>query len=258
MLGQTNVCMFVCRYLLVCFAGWGLSWTVEGWSAFDPWEWNAFPFVALQFLTGLPQHMSMMGLFLLSKLPRLPHLTSPSSFPARPVPKATGIPGGHQWSSFRGKACWLLGGPLCTGSKGRRQCLINWLGVLVRVQEFAEGGDRKVGMRDELRGMDGWMDGRDDRGGLTVRQWRFIDLCLRFIFVWFTLVLGGREWRSVFLCCFLWLLMFSTLLRVSSVSVFQKSPILCWFQSIFITSEQIYFHSTPFTLRHTPYRLIIK
>lgn len=57
---------WVSVYLLVCFRGRGIGWTVEGWSTSDPWEWNAFPFVALQFLTGLPQHMSMMGLFLLS------------------------------------------------------------------------------------------------------------------------------------------------------------------------------------------------
>lgn len=144
--------MCACLSELVCFRGWGLGWAVEGWSASDPWEWNAFPFVALQFLTGLPQHMSMMGLFLLSSFPD-PHPSQ--SNPVLPVPKAIGIPGGHQWSSFRGKARWLLGGLLCAGSKGRRQCLINWLGVLGRVQEFAAGGDGKVGMRDELRGMEG-------------------------------------------------------------------------------------------------------
>lgn len=176
----------VCNCLCVSEGG-VLGWTVEGWSASNPWEWNAFPFVALQFLTGLPQHMSMMGLFLLSSFPD-PLLSNP----VLPVPKAIGIPGGHQWSSFRGKARWLLGGLLCTGSKGRRQCLINWLGVLGRVEEFAEGGDRKVGMRDELRGM----EGRDNRERLMVHQWRFINLCLRFISVWFTLLLGRRElWR---------------------------------------------------------------
>lgn len=178
---------WVSVYLLVCFRGRGIGWTVEGWSTSDPWEWNAFPFVALQFLTGLPQHMSMMGLFLLSTFSDPP----PPSNPVLPVPKAIGIPGGHQWSSFRGKACWLLGGLLCTGSKGRRQCLINWLGVLGRVQEFAEGGDGKVGMRDELGGM----EGRDDRGRFTVHQWRFTNLRLRFISVWFTMLLGRRDLR---------------------------------------------------------------
>ncbi len=133
--GKTNECVRACVCVFVCFRERGLGWTVEGWSASDPWEWNAFPFVALQFLTGLPQHMSMMGLFLLSSFP-----ATPPSNPVLPVPKAIGIPGGHQWSSFRGKARWLLGGLLCTDSKGRRQCLINWLGVLGRVQEFAEGG----------------------------------------------------------------------------------------------------------------------
>lgn len=118
-----------------------------------PWEWNAFPFVALQFLTVLPQHMSMMGLVLLSCFPHPPF--SIQSNLVLPFPKATGIPGGHQWSSFRGKPCWLLGGLLCTGSRGRRQCLINWLGVLGRVQEFAEGGDGEVGMRDALGGLEG-------------------------------------------------------------------------------------------------------
>lgn len=93
-----------------------------------------------------------------------------------PFPKATGIPGGHQWSSFRGKPCWLLGGLLCTGSRGRRQCLINWLGVLGRVQEFAEGGDGEVGMRDELGG--------GDRGRFPVHQGWFIQP--QIMSVWFT------------------------------------------------------------------------
>lgn len=87
-----------------------------------------------------------------------PHPPPPFSIQSNlvlPFPKATGIPGGHQWSGFRGKPCWLLGGLLCTGSRGRRQCLINWLGVLGRVQEFVEGGEGEVGMRDELGGLGG-------------------------------------------------------------------------------------------------------
>ena len=134
------VCVCDCVILFVCCAGRASGRTVEGWSASDPWEWNAFPFVALQFLTGLPQHMSMMGLFLLSSFPDPTSAPSSHSYSVLPVPKAIGIPGGHQWSSFRGEACWLLGGLLCRGSEGRRQCLINWLGVLGRVQEFAAGG----------------------------------------------------------------------------------------------------------------------
>lgn len=116
-----------------------------------------FLFVSLQILTVLPQHMNVMGLVLLSGF----QTPTSQSNPVLPVPKATGIPGGHQWSGFRGRPCRLLGGLLCTGSRGRRQCLINWLGVLGRVQEFAEGGDEEEGMRDELGGLKG--AGRQDR-----------------------------------------------------------------------------------------------
>ncbi|KAG7229221.1 hypothetical protein INR49_013013 [Caranx melampygus] len=51
------------------------------------------------------------------QLPRPPALL-PHSSPPLTVPKAIGIPGGHQRSSFRRKACWLLGGLLCRSSKG--------------------------------------------------------------------------------------------------------------------------------------------
>lgn len=185
--------------MCVCFSsqgGQGLGWTVEGWSASDPWEWNAFPFVALQFLTGLLQHMSMMGLFLLFSFPD-PQPSSPHSSPPLTVPKAIGIPGGHQRSSFRRKACWLLGGLLCRSSKGRRQCLINWLGVLGRVQEFAEGGDRKSG--DE-----GWAerDGGAERAGQSHSppmeiHWPLSQIYFRLIYIparrASVVVMGGKD-----------------------------------------------------------------
>lgn len=138
-------------YTCLCRSEGGPYKWPEAGGASDPWEWNAFPFVSLQMLTVLLQHMRMMGLVLLSSF----QTPTSQSNPVLPVPKATGIPGGHQWSGFRGRPCWLLGGLLCTGSRGRRQCLINWLGVLGRVQEFAEGGDEEVGMRDELGGLEG-------------------------------------------------------------------------------------------------------
>lgn len=137
-----------------CFRGWGLGWTVEGWSASDPWEWNAFPFVALHFLTGCPSTWAWWGCFYYPASQTLP----PQSTLFCLFPKRLAFLGATSEAALEAKACWLLGGLLCTGSKGRRQCLINWLGVLGRVQEFAEGGDRKVrwGMSWE-----GW------RGGTT-------------------------------------------------------------------------------------------
>lgn len=109
-------------------------------------------------------------------LPPHPHPTLLCLFPKR-----LAFLGATSEAAFRGKARWLLGGLLCTGSKGRRQCLINWLGVLGRVQEFAEGGS---------------MEGRDDWGRFTVHQQRFIDLCFRFMSVWFTLRWGGQDRRQ--------------------------------------------------------------
>lgn len=131
---------------------------LDDWSAYDPWDRNTFPFVAAQFLTGLPQHMSMMGLCLLSCFPER---TPPPPHPPRtlhttlfcPFPKRLAFLGATSEAALEGSPL-LLGGLLCTGSEGRRQCLINWLGVLGRVQEFAGGGDVKVGMSRE-----GWRGG---------------------------------------------------------------------------------------------------
>lgn len=88
-----------------------------------------------------------------------------SLFP-KPVRHSWGPPVKRLWRGER----WLLGGPLCTGSRGRRQCLINWLGVLGRVQEFGGGG----GMRGTRVGVGA------ERWGTRLIQ---IDWPLRLIYV---------------------------------------------------------------------------
>lgn len=159
---------WMCASTYWCFRGWGLGRAVEGWSASDPWERNLFPFVALQFLTGLPRHMSIMGLFLLSGLPEKPsHPPAPTSpappppyqptFPVLLVPKAIGIPGGHQWSSFRRKTAgsWVAS---CTRALrgGDNVLLIDWA-------SSAQCRNLQKGETEEL----GWGMGREGHRGRT-------------------------------------------------------------------------------------------
>lgn len=180
--------MYVCVHLLVCFTG--RSWAgFEGWSASDPWDWNAFPFVALQFLTGLPQHMSMMGLFLLSSFPEPPpppplHTTLFCLFPKR-----LAFLGATSEAALEGRPAgsWVASCAQAPGG-GDNVLLIDWV-------SWAECRNLLEGEKEKW----GWAK-RDGGAGHSHRRRRSSDLCHRFISVWFTLLLGRWEmwWCEAF------------------------------------------------------------
>lgn len=157
--------------------GGGVEWPEAGGASY-PWEWNAFPFVALQFLTVLPQHMSMMGLVLLSCFPHTPSPSNPTL--SCLFPKRLAFLGATSEAALEGNLAgsWVASCARALGG-GDNVLLIDWA-------SWAEFRNSQKGVMEKWGwGMswEGWR-GRDDRGRFPVHQGWFIQP--QIMSVWFT------------------------------------------------------------------------